>query len=67
MYQGSDYASGSEYARVTQSSEYAWIFPENARIIHGYALICLNKPEYTKTCVNIPKSAWMAFFYISPL
>ena len=67
IYQGSDYASGSEYARVTQSSEYARIILEHAWIIPGYALVCLIMPEYTKTCVNMPKSAWMAFVLHFPI
>ena len=30
---------GSEYARVTQGSEYVWIIPE-------YVWLCLNIPKY---------------------
>ena len=53
----------SEYARVTQGSEYAWIIPENACV-----WVCLNFPEYPWIFVNMPKSAWMTFlhFLISP-
>ena len=67
IYQGSHYASGYEYVRVTQSFEYVWIIPEYAWIIPGYALISLNMPEYTETCVKIPKCAWMAFVLHFPI
>ena len=40
VWQGSKYASGSEYSRVTQGSQYAWIIPE-------YAGIRVNKPKTT--------------------
>ena len=26
---------------------------------------CLNMPEYVEICVNVPKSAWMAFGFLS--
>ena len=61
-YQGSEYASGFEYARilnipefficqycVTQGSEYAGVSFEYAWIflvMSGYLLICLNMPKY---------------------
>ena len=45
---------GSEYASVTQVSEYAWI-------CHNKSWACLNMPEYAKICANVPESAWMAF------
>ena len=48
----------SEYARVTQGSEYAWIISEYAWI----CLIIVNVPEYAGKCMNIPKSVWIAFF-----
>ena len=46
---------GSEYARVTQGSEYAWI----CLTMSGW--ICLDMSEYAGICVNMPKSAWIAF------
>ena len=53
----------SEYVRVTQGSEYAWIIPE-------YVWICLIMPGYVWTCwnmhwicLNLPE--WL-LFYISP-
>ena len=45
---------GSEYARVTEGSEYAWKIPE-------YAWTCLIMSAYAGMCVNMPKSAWMDF------
>ena len=52
----------SEYARVTQGSEYAWIIPE-------YAWLYLDMSKYAWISRNVPESAWMAFvfhFSISP-
>ena len=45
----------SEYARVTQGSEYTWI-------IFEYAWISLIMPGYVWICLNMPK--WL-LFYIS--
>ena len=61
IYQGSEYASGSEFIRVTQGSEYAWI----CLIMFGW--ICLDMPEYAGICVNMPKSAWIAFVLYFPI
>ena len=62
---------GSEYAMVIQGSEYAWIIPANAIIyLNKSEYNILNKSEYAwyaGICVNMPNSAWMAFFYISRL
>ena len=49
IYQGSEYSSGFEYARVTQGSEYAWIIPEYAWLrlyMSEYAWICSSMCEY---------------------
>ena len=49
------------------------ICPNNSRIyvnMTDYVWICLNKPEYAGICVDMSKSAWMAFvlhFHISLL
>ena len=40
----------SEYVRITQGSEYAWI----CLIMSGW--ICLDLSEYAGICVNMPKS-----------
>ena len=45
---------GSEYARVTQGSQYTSICQNN---FWSYQ----NMPEYAKICANVPKSAWIAF------
>ena len=50
IHQGSEYASGSEYTRVTEDSE--------------YACLCLKMSEYVRICLNIPTSAWMYFIYL---
>ena len=42
-----------EYASVTHGSKCAWIIPEYDWI--------LNMTKYTWICVNLPKSAWVAF------
>ena len=78
IYQGSKYASGfkyarilnnqsTEYARVTQGSECAWIFPD-------YVWLYLNMPDYVGKCLNMPKYAWICLnlpewllFCISPV
>ena len=52
----------SEYVRVTQGSEYAWIY---CLIMSGW--ICLDMSEYANICVNVPKSAWMAFVLYFPV
>ena len=49
---------GFEYDRVTQGSEYAWIY---AWIIPKYAWLCLNMPEYAGICANISKYVWLDF------
>ena len=46
---------GSEYVRVKQGSEHACI----CMIMSGW--ICLDMSEYAGICVNMPKSARMAF------
>ena len=46
----------SEYARVTQGSEHAWIIPE-------YAWLCLVMPEYAWICLNLPE--WPLFYIFS--
>ena len=78
IYQGPEYASGSEYARVlnkpgfwishgseyvrvTQGSEYAWI----CLIMSDW--ICLDLSKYAVICTNMPKSAWVAFVLYFPI
>ena len=51
---------GSEYVRVAQDSEHAWIIAE-------YAWICLNIPEYAAKCVKMSKSTGMAFVLHFPI
>ena len=46
---------GSEYVRVRQGSQYAWI----CLIMSGW--ICLDMSEFAGICVNMSKSAWIAF------
>ena len=53
IYEGFEYASGLEYARVTQGSEFARICLNSSLL----CLICLNMPEYAGKCVNMPQSA----------
>ena len=79
VYQGSKYASGSEYSRFLNIQGF-WIFKasEYTRvlnmlglhsiwmhlIIHEYIWICLNMLEYVWICLNL--SEWL-LLYISPL
>ena len=62
IYQCSEYAPGSQYCRVLNmpDSQYAWIIPE---YMSDYAWIGPNIPGYVGICVNMPKSAWMAFTF----
>ena len=56
----------SEYTRVTQGSEYAWIIPGYVwicLIISWYVWICLTMSEYAWIWLNRPK--WL-LCYISP-
>ena len=59
LYQGSERVCGSEYTRVLNMTMlhklYTWIGV-------NYSWICLNMHEYAKICVNMPKTAWMAFY-----
>ena len=52
---------GSEYVRVTQGSEYAWI----CLIMSGW--ICVDMSEYAGICVNMPKSARIVFVLYFPI
>ena len=65
IYQGSEYALGSKYAKVLnrQGFEYAKVnvkqgcdMPEYAKIIPEYVWFSLNMSEYAWICVNMPKS-----------
>ena len=47
MYYVSEYASGTEYARVTEGFEYAC----------EYVCLCLNMSGYARICMNIPTSS----------
>ena len=58
--QVSEYASGSEYARISQASECVRIIPE-------YVLWSLNMSAHAGICVNMPKSVWMAFVLHFPI
>ena len=49
----------SEYVSVTQGSEYTWI----CLIILGW--VYPDMSEYAGIYINMPKSAWMAFFIFS--
>ena len=52
----------SEYARVIQVSEYAWIIPE-------YVWICLIMSRYFWICLNMPDDGWIwlsGFCFIFP-
>ena len=51
---------GSEYARVTDGWKDSWIGMSNS-------WICLNMLEYARICMNLPKTAWMAFYVLVPL
>ena len=74
VYQGCQYASGSQYARVLnlpvflvcQGSEDAAFTegPEYAWIIPQIYPIM---PDYAWIYWNKPKSAWMSFVFMSPL
>ena len=46
----------SEYARVTQGSEYAWIILN----MHEYAWLCLDMSKYAWICLNLPE--WLLFY-----
>ena len=63
--QGSECASGFEYARILNIPEF-WICQgyTEFRICLNDSWICLNMPEYTWICLNLPK--WL-LFNISPL
>ena len=75
IYQGSEYASGYEFARVLntrlvlnlpgfwicQGYTGFWI----CLIMSGW--ICLDMSEYAGICVNMPKSAWIAFVLYIPI
>ena len=67
--QGYEYVSGSKYARVLNipwlhrvldMSEYTWIIPD-------YAWLCRNMLDYARICLNIAKSAWIAFVLHVPI
>ena len=55
------------YARVTQSSEYVWLWLHNQWRLNmsQYALMSLNMPEHDRIflnvpeCMNIPEYAWL--------
>ena len=67
IYQSSEYASGSEYVRAIQCSQYAWICLNNSwigLIILDYTWIFLNMSEYAWIC---HKSAWIAFVSHVPI
>ena len=59
----------TEYARVTQGSEFAWIITDYWLCLNmpDYVGICLNMLEYARICMNVPKSAWPAFVSLFPL
>ena len=61
-YQGSEYVSGFEYARILNIPEF-WICQGYTwfKICRNNSWICLNMSEYAWICVNMPKSAWMTF------
>ena len=72
-YQGSEYASGFEYARILNIPEF-WIYQGYTEFriclnnswlrlnMPDYVCVCLNMPGYSRIYVNIPKSAWMTCF-----
>ena len=67
IYQSSEYASGSEYVRAIQCSQYAWICLNNSwigLIILDYTWVFLNMSEYAWIC---HKSAWIAFVSHDPI
>ena len=59
----------TEYARVTQGSEFAWIITDYWLCLNmpDYVGICMNMLEYARICMNVPKSAWPAFVSLFPL
>ena len=61
----------SEYAKVTQGLEFAWVIPKYAcicLIMFGYVLeICLNMSEYAWICLNMPEWLLVLHFSISLL
>ena len=69
--QGSEYASGFEYAKILNIPEF-WICLDftgfkiclnNSRIcliMSGYVWICLNIPQYAWICLNLPE--WFLFY-----
>ena len=65
IFQGSEYASGSEDPTVTQGSEYVWVCLKNS-------WVTLNMPEYAwlSDCAripfNIPHCTLVALFYMLP-
>ena len=67
IYQGSEYASSSQFARVLNMSvlhrvlnmpEYAWL------CLTEYVWICLNMPGYAWICLNLPEWLFVLYFPI---
>ena len=78
IYQGSEYSSGSEFARVLNTRLVLnlpgfWIvrvmqsfeYAWICLIMSGW--ICLGMSEYAGICTNVPKSAWIAFVLYFPI
>ena len=75
IYQGSEYASGFEYARILNASEF-WICQgyTGLRICLNNSWLYLNMPHYVGICLSMPEYAWVCLnlherllLYISPV
>ena len=69
IYQGSEYATGSEVAKVLNKQGF-WICQGYTGFwicLNMSACMCLHMAEYAEICMNMPKSAWMAFALYFPL
>ena len=51
------------YARVTQSSKYAWLWLHTPQCLnmHQYALMSFSMPEHRWILFNVPEYAWNAW------
>ena len=80
IYQGSEYASGFEYAKILIIPEF-WICQRytgfrkclnnfliclHSLIISGYVWISLNIPEYEGICLNLPECFFFYYFMAIP-
>ena len=69
IYQGSEYATGSEFAKVLNVPGF-WIYQRYTGFwicLNISGCICLDMSEYAEIWMNMPKFAWMAFVLYFPI